>query len=147
MLYVCLIWAAAFVLSFFEKKASTRTGEMASTFAFVGVRNVIGVAIALTVAFIIGENFSLTSTLMLCAVTFGVLVVIDVVNLMYLAKSGMMALVMVCGYAGSIIVPAVFEMATGESVVAPLQWLFVATLLLASYMLCNTSKGMYNFNF
>lgn len=146
MQYVLFVWAAAFMLSLFEKKASTRTGEMASTFSFVGVRNLIGVVLSLAVVLVLGKGFNFTPTLILSALIFGVLVVVDIVNLMYLAKSGVMALVMVCGYAGSIVVPSVVGMIFWDAPVRPIQWLFVAVLLVASYILCDTSKGMYNFN-
>lgn len=148
MFYVVLIWVCYIFLSFCDKASGNGVNGIKHAVKYAALRSFFGALCALVLLLFSGSGFSLTLPTLLSAIAFGVLVAADLLNFLFLAKTGMVALMTVSGQAGSLLIPLFAGVFIFSNPVKPIQWPFIVLLIFASYLLCNSSKGIYkNFSY
>lgn len=143
MQYIFLIWIAQLVLSFCDKSSSNDVDGIKIAVKYSGIRGLLGAICAFVIALLSGGKFGFDLSTLLCGVSFGVAIAVDLINYLFLAKTGMVALMSVTNQAASLIMPTVAGILFFSKPVNPIQWLFVMTLLAAIYILCVSSRGIY----
>lgn len=143
MQYIILIWIAQLALSFCDKSSSNDISSIKLAVKYSAVRGMMGAVCAFIIALLSGGRLGFDGASILCGVSFGVAIAVDLINYLFLVKSGMVALMSVTNQAASLIMPTVAGILFFSKPVNPIQWLFVLTLLVAIYILCVSSKGIY----
>lgn len=144
MYYIILIWITQIALSFCDKSSSNDVSNMKIAVKYSAVRSVFGAVCTFALAIISVQKLAFDLPSLWCAVLFGFAIAVDLINYLFLAKTGMVALMSVSNQAASLIMPTITGIIFFSKPVNPLQWLFVGILLVAIYILCVSSKGIYN---
>ena len=143
MYIIALIWVTQLVLSFCDKSSSNDVDGTKIAVKYSAVRGLFGAGCAAIIALISGGGLGFDFPSFLCAFLFGIAIAVDLINYLFLAKTGMVALLSVINQAASLIMPTVAGILFFSKPVSPIQWLFVLTLLVAIYILCVSSRGIY----
>lgn len=143
MQYIVFIWIIQLTLSFCDKSSSNDVDGMKLAVKYSAARGLFGAGCAAAIALFSGVGLGFDLPSFLCAFLFGTAIAIDLINYLFLAKTGMVVLLSVINQAASLIMPTVAGIIFFSKPVNPIQWLFVLTLLVAIYILCVSSRGIY----
>ena len=144
MYLIVIICLLTTVLGIFDKNSSNEVDGNITAVKYSIFRLGVGVVISLVIALCLGENFEINATLMLSSLAFGVCVAVDLINYLFLAKTGMIALLTVSAQSSSLILPILFGMIFLKKPGNPIQWIFGLLVLVSAYMLCDSSKAIYS---
>lgn len=143
MYLIILMWLLNFVLSIFDKQSSNEVKGTAEAVKYSIIRSLFSTIFAWIVFFVEGKEWVTNIQTFVCSVVFGILMTIDLINYLFLAKTGMIALMSISNQAAALIIPSIAGAVLWSIPVSPLQWVFVITLLVSAYLLCSSSKAMY----
>lgn len=143
MHFIVIIWIVNYVIAFFDKISSNEVNSTTKAVKYGATRSILCALCTLAIFFIQGDNFYINTQTVLLALSFGVLMAIDLINYLFLAKTGMVALMSISNQAASLLIPTIAGIFLFSIPVNPLCWIFVATLLLSAYLLCTSSKDIY----
>lgn len=138
-----IIWLGNFVLAFFDKTSSNEVNSTLRTIKYSTIRSTFCAICTFIIFLIFGDSFYIDAPTIYLSLAFGILMTIDLINYLFLAKTGMIALMSISNQAASLLIPSIAGIFLFSIPVNPLTWVFVATLLVSAYLLCSSSKEIY----
>lgn len=144
MLYIIFYLISQVLLSFCDKASSNAVTNMRKAVKYGYIRGFFGALCAFLLVVFSGSGFKINILSVLCALAFGLCIAVDLINYLFLAKTGMVTLMTLTNQAASLILPTLAGLLLFNNPVKPIQWIFIALLLVAAYMLCDSSKNIYS---
>ncbi len=143
MLYIFLIWLILGVNTYLAKASGLSILNFNTIVKYNILRNFWAIFFALCLALIGGEKLDLNITMFLSAATLGSVTAIDLFMELMLSKTSTTALSNIIHRGGVVIASSLAGIFLFNNPVNPIQWVFFALFMMASYMLCGASKEIY----
>lgn len=143
MQFVFLIWIVLGVIGYFKKTSGRTIGNMKMAVKFSMLLNLFAVVFASVLALLAKATVSFSLPMLLCAGMLGLVTAIDLVVGLWLSKTSITALLAIANQGGAVIFSTLAGILFFGNDVKWIQWAFFVLFMVSSYILCGTSKDIY----
>lgn len=143
MHYILLILLVIAVNTYLAKDSGLSILNFNTIVKYNLLRNFLAILFALALALIGGETLEINLTMILCAATLGFVTALDLFIELMISTTSTTALSTIVHRGGIVISASIAGILFFNSPVKPIQWLFFALFMAASYVLCGASKEIY----
>lgn len=143
MYFIFLIWIVLALVGYLTKTSGRSIGNIKIAIKYSVIRNLFAVIFTLTLAILGNSTVNFSLPMILCAGLLGFVTAVDLVVGLLLSKNSVTALLTIANQGGAVIFSTLVGILFFSNAVRPIQWLFFALFMVASYILCGTSKEIY----
>ena len=143
MIYIVLIWLILAVNTYLTKASGLSILSFGALVKYNTLRSFWAIIFALSLALIGGESLDFNFSMIFSATLLGLATAVDLFMELMLSTTSTTALSNIVHRGGVVISSSLAGIFLFGSPVKPVQWLFFALFMAASYMLCGASKEIY----